>query len=322
MESNINKKENKARKIALWAIACMVLIWSVLGVMSFQPREGYDRPQTRNISFQGQTALKGKQVFQSYNCMDCHTIVGNGAYFAPDLTNIYKDAGPAWLLAYLGSPGTYPTQAIVNIQLNQLIKDGAIDVKNLDEYYVKYPKAKERVEERGGIEALMPNLQFKKEEMDALVAFFKYTQKLNTAGWPPEILAKKAVIERVKEQMEEKSGIVRKSKAVASNGASSNSEETEKMDGYSLSENLGCIACHSIDGSKKIGPSWKGIFDHNVQLANGKSVKIDEDYLRRAILQPNEEVVHGFPAQVMPSYEGAISEEQVKTIIDYIKTLK
>lgn len=98
-----NKKENKARNIALMVIGVMIVIWTILGILSFTEREGYERPMTRDITFSGQTALKGKQTFQAYNCMDCHTIVGNGAYFAPDLTHTYNDNGAAWLLAYLGS---------------------------------------------------------------------------------------------------------------------------------------------------------------------------------------------------------------------------
>src|SRR5690606_28561959 len=123
----VNPKEQKARKIAIWIIGLMILVWTILGIFSFVDSGDRIRPQTTVVTFADQDALRGKQVWQTYNCMDCHTIVGNGAYFAPDLTNIYKDAGPAYLLAYLGSPATYPTEAIVNIQLLQLIKDGHSD---------------------------------------------------------------------------------------------------------------------------------------------------------------------------------------------------
>ncbi|VVB93404.1 Cytochrome C oxidase, cbb3-type, subunit III [uncultured archaeon] len=47
------------------------------------------------VSFNGKNydAVEGKKAFEQYQCMDCHTIVGNGAYFAPDLTRIYKRTG-------------------------------------------------------------------------------------------------------------------------------------------------------------------------------------------------------------------------------------
>lgn len=325
MENRIiaeNKKENKARKTALIVIGIMTVIWTVLGVLSFTDREGYDRPMTRDVLFADQNALKGKQVFQAYNCMDCHTIVGNGAYFAPDLTNSYKDNGPAWLLAYLGSPGTYPTEAIVNIQLKHLINDGEIDMDSLEEYYAQYPAAETRVKERGGIAALMPNLQFSKDEINALIAFFKYTALINTAGWPPEVKAKSSVIEAKKRELEEKSGIYRYASPTASAADGAASEEGRTTSGESIAHDLGCIACHSTDGSTRIGPSWKNLFDSEVKLADGRTVVADEAYLRLAILEPNEHLVEGYNPGLMPSYQGVISDEDIDRIIDFIKTIK
>lgn len=317
----VTKKEQKARNIAIAVIGLMVVIWTILGVLSFTDREGYERPMTRDITFAGQTALKGKQVFQAYNCMDCHTIVGNGAYFAPDLTNSYEDNGPAWLLAYLGSPGTYPTETVVNIQLQQLISDGEISVKDLEEYYSLYEPARTRVKERGGVEALMPNLQFTKDEINALIAFFKYTAKLNTAGWPPEIRAKESIIEDMKIKLETKSGL--RSAKQAYHGGDAEAGASEKLNGEAIANDMGCIACHSLDGSTKVGPSWKGLFDSTVKLDDGGTVVADADYIRRAILDPNAEIAEGYPnPTTMPAYQGLISDEELNSIVEFIKTLK
>ncbi|MGV8944928.1 MAG: c-type cytochrome [Lutibacter sp.] len=302
----------------------MVLVWTILGILSFVDSEGRIRPQTTEVTFAGQNALRGKQVWQAYNCMDCHTIVGNGAYFAPDLTNIYQDAGPAYLLAYLGSPASYPTEAIVNIQLNQLIKDGESKATDLADYYSRYLKAESRVKERGGRAALMPTLPFTKDEMNALIAFFKYTSNLNTAGWPPEVRARASVIEEAKRKLERKSGIFLDGSA----GNSSNSGNTDSgkvlspvENGTKVAKDLGCIACHSTDGKVVIGPSWKGLYGTTILLVGGKNVVVDDDYLRRSILQPNEEIVDGFQKGLMPSYEGVISNEDLSDLIEYIKSL-
>ena len=319
-----NPREQKARKIAIWIIGVMVLVWTILGILSFVDSENRIRPQTTEVTFAGQNALYGKQVWQTYNCMDCHTIVGNGAYFAPDLTNIYDDAGPAYLIAYLGSPATYPTEAIVNIQLNQLIKDGNSEVTDLVDYYSKYLKAESRVKERGGRDALMPNLPFTKDEINALIAFFKYTTKLNTAGWPPEVKARASVIEEAKRKLERKSGVFLE----GTGGSSSNSGSTDSgkvlspvENGSKVANDLGCIACHSTDGKVVIGPSWKGLYGTTVLLVGGKNVVVDDDYLRRSVLLPNEEIVDGFQKGLMPSYEGAISNEDLSDLIEYIKSL-
>ncbi|HUH47685.1 MAG TPA: c-type cytochrome [Arenibacter sp.] len=317
-----NKKEQKARNIALMIIGVMAIIWTVLGVLSFTDREDYERPMTTEISFADQTALKGKQVFQAYNCMDCHTIVGNGAYFAPDLTTTFNDNGAAWLIAYLGSPAMYPTEPIVNIQLQELIKSGDIDVKDLAAYYAKYPAAEARVKERGGIEALMPNLQFTKDEINALIAYFKYTGKINTAGWPPEVRAKETIIEAKKRELEEKSGIYRYGAPGATHINGDSDEISTLPNGESVARNMGCIACHSTDGSKQIGPSWKNIYGIDATLSDGSSVVRDTDYLIRSILEPDAQIVEGYTPRIMPSYEGMITEEDMNSIIDLIKSLK
>lgn len=93
--------------------------------------------------------------------------------------------------------------------------------------------------------------------------------------------------------------------------------------GKRLLSTRGCIACHSSDGSEMIGPSFKGLFGKTqIVIENGqeKQVKVDEEYMRRSILQPNLEVVKGYNA-LMPSQEGQISEEELVAIIQYLKEL-
>lgn len=319
----VNLREQASRNTALWIIGVMVILWTALGIFSFVDSETRVRPHTKAVVFGGQNGLYGKQVFQSYNCMDCHTIVGNGAYFAPDLTKIYEQVGPAWLMAYLGSPGTYPAEAIVNIQLNELVKSGDIDIKDMEAYYAKYPKAQERIKERGGVDALMPNLQFTKEEINGLIAFLDYTSRINTAGWPPEVRAKDAVIENTKREMEAKSGLRTQMATVAAPG-SADSEDSggSSVNGEQVANDMGCMACHSTDGSVRIGPSWKALYDHDVTLVGGQKVKADEEYLKRSILQPNDDIVDGYQPGLMPSYEGTISDGDLNAIIEYIKSIK
>jgi cytochrome c oxidase subunit 2 len=84
----------------------------------------------------------------------------------------------------------------------------------------------------------------------------------------------------------------------------------------------GCVACHSIDGTNKVGPTWKGIFQAQRQFDDGTSANADENYLRESILNPNLHVVKGYAKGVMPSYQGQLSETEVSAIIEYIKELK
>ncbi len=94
----------------------------------------------------------------------------------------------------------------------------------------------------------------------------------------------------------------------------------EKL-GASLYVNLGCSTCHSIDGNKGQGPSWKGIYSHVHKMGDGKSMVVDENYIRTSILQPQAMIVEGYQG-IMPSYQGQIRERQLVALIAYIKSLK
>lgn len=82
-----------------------------------------------------------------------------------------------------------------------------------------------------------------------------------------------------------------------------------------------CLACHSTDGSALVGPTWKGLYGHDVALEDGTTVVADEAYLRESILDPMKKVVKGFPPS-MPPFGGMLTDDQISDIIEYIKTLK
>ncbi len=90
--------------------------------------------------------------------------------------------------------------------------------------------------------------------------------------------------------------------------------------GKLISQRL-CQSCHSFDGSPGIGPTWKGLFGHTVEFADGRKEVADENYIRESILQPQAKIVKGFQP-VMPSFQGQLTEEQISDIIEFIKTLK
>lgn len=84
----------------------------------------------------------------------------------------------------------------------------------------------------------------------------------------------------------------------------------------------GCVACHSVDGVAKVGPTWKGIFGQEHEMDDGSKVKVDENYLRESILVANAKTVKGYGKGVMPSYQGQLTEDQVNAMIEFIKSLK
>jgi len=95
--------------------------------------------------------------------------------------------------------------------------------------------------------------------------------------------------------------------------------------GKRIMQNIGCFACHSIDGTKLVGPSFKGIWGEEqivVTGGNKRTVKVDEEYVKRSIYEPNADVVEGYMKGLMVSYQGQLSEEDIANIIEYLKTVK
>jgi len=95
-----------------------------------------------------------------------------------------------------------------------------------------------------------------------------------------------------------------------------------KMDGKKVLEEKGCLGCHTTDGSKKIGPTFKGLYDSQVTVStNGKerNVKADEDYLRKSIMEPKADIVKGYP-DIMPAVP--VKPAELDVIVEYMETLK
>lgn len=93
--------------------------------------------------------------------------------------------------------------------------------------------------------------------------------------------------------------------------------------GPMLARIKGCVACHSSDGSRLIGPSFKGVFGHEVTvIRDGEEMTItaDEEYIRRSILQPDYEKVKGYENLVMTQIE--LTDEELDELVAYIKGLQ
>lgn len=82
-----------------------------------------------------------------------------------------------------------------------------------------------------------------------------------------------------------------------------------------------CSACHSIDGTSMIGPSFKNIYGREQYVAGETQPLIaDAQYIRESILYPNAKIVRGYQAQ-MPSYKGKLRDLEILAIIEWMKSL-
>lgn len=96
-------------------------------------------------------------------------------------------------------------------------------------------------------------------------------------------------------------------------------------EGASIVKNSGCIACHSTDGTKIVGPTFKNLFGEQQTVTRaGKEVTVtaDDEYIRKSIYEPDADVVQGYQKGLMQSYKGTLTDDDVAKIIEYLKTLK
>jgi cytochrome c oxidase subunit 2 len=97
---------------------------------------------------------------------------------------------------------------------------------------------------------------------------------------------------------------------------------TMAQKGEKLYNGKGCVACHSTDGSIKVGPSWKGAWGSTREMTDGRKMLYDENYFKNCVLNPSSKTVKGYPAGVMPSFQGQLKEEDILALIEFVKSLK
>ena len=114
-------------------------------------------PTLTNAAAIDATVIAGKDVWHRNNCINCHTLLGEGAYYAPDLTQITTQRGAAYLSEFLKDPSRF------------------------------YSEERDR--------RLMPTLPLSDQEITAVIAFLGWVSKINTQGWPPRpILVKGSAV--------------------------------------------------------------------------------------------------------------------------------
>jgi cytochrome c oxidase subunit 2 len=102
-------------------------------------------------------------------------------------------------------------------------------------------------------------------------------------------------------------------------GGDKNASPAER--GKSLYTQKSCVGCHSLDGTRVQGPSFKGLFGREEELEGGAKVKVDENYIRESILNPQAKVVKGYPPS-MPTFQGLLKDKDIDAIVAFLKTVQ
>jgi cytochrome c oxidase subunit 2 len=92
--------------------------------------------------------------------------------------------------------------------------------------------------------------------------------------------------------------------------------------GQELVEDRQCSSCHTSDGSEGLGPTFKGLYGSRRTLADGTQITADEKYLIDSLLHPDQQIVKGFEPGSMPPPDVPLTDQEIKEIIAYIKSLK
>ncbi|MDM5181510.1 cytochrome c [Massilia sp. DJPM01] len=238
---------------------------------------------------------RGKDVWHENNCINCHTIFGEGAYYAPDLTKITKLRGNAYLTAYMKDPSKF------------------------------YDETRHR--------RLMPKQDISDPDIAALIAFLDWVSNVDNQGWPPRpILVTGATFPGTDVAAAASPGAPAAAPAAA---RPTTSDDNPAALGERLFRTTvpACTACHSTaPGVNLAGPSLAGLVGRTTALLagggyKGKATDVD-GYIREAVTAPSAHTVPGdmYSANgqsFMPdTYGKTLTPEQIAQLVAYLSSLK
>lgn len=243
---------------------------------------------------------RGKELYTQKGCAPCHSIDGS------------KLVGPTWKDMY-GSK----VKVTTNGKEREVVVDDAYIIKS--EYE---PQADVVV----GYQPVMPPQKgiLSEQDVKALIAFMKTLSSKGGGAVPSAAPAAKAPAKATQTapQAQVKQAVPQTQatqKAQPQAGKKPNAQA-----GQQLFTSKGCISCHSIDGSKRVGPIMKGLYGSKIKVTTGgkqREVTADDAYLKKSMLEPNADVVVGYQP-IMPPQKGVLNDNEIASIVEYVKTLK
>ena len=288
----MNKRQT--RLFAIGATAVSALVFAGLTIDSH--RQFPKLTQAQNITAE---VKRGKDVWHANNCVNCHTLFGEGAYYAPDLTKITQHRGAVYLQAYMRDPSQF------------------------------YDEKKHR--------RLMPKQNLSDTDITDLIAFLDWVSKVDNAGWPPRpILVTGATLPGSDRPPQDASTAAAPGLGSAPPGARPVEAGSNPI---ALGENVfrsaqpACSSCHSVvAGVAMVGPSLAGVAEHaaaTLQSPDYKGKAKDvAGYLRESVLEPSAHIVAGgtYGANgvsfMPPTYGESLQPAQIDQLVDYLVTVK
>ena len=284
---------NRQARIFAWGatIAAAVVF---LGLTLDSHRQFPELTNAENITPE---VTHGKDVWHKYNCINCHTLFGEGAYYAPDLTKITQHRGEAYLQAYMRDPAAF------------------------------YDEQRHR--------RLMPQQNLSEEEITNLIQFLDWVANVDNQGWPPRPILVTGGFTAVAggSGAGGTAPVQSGSTSVGVRPVSPDSDIRALGENVFRTAVPGCVACHSLaPGADGAGPSLAGVATRAELLVgaadySGQAADV-EGYLRESIVEPSAHLNVGgmYSANGMSfmpnTYGDSLSEEEIDQLVAFLATLK
>jgi nitric oxide reductase subunit C len=239
---------------------------------------------------------RGKDVWHNNNCINCHTVFGEGAYYAPDLTKITKLRGNAYLTAYLRDPSRF------------------------------YDETRHR--------RLMPKQDLSERDISDLIAFLDWISNVDNQNWPPRpLLVTGSTFPGTDLSTAQRIEPAQAGAPPAARPVAGGDNPIALGERVFRSATPACTACHSIaPGVNMAGPSLAGLVGRTTQLlASGtyKGKATDAaGYIRESVREPSAHLVAGAMysaagVSFMPATYGKdLTPEQLDQLVAYLTSLK
>lgn len=284
------------RQARLFAIGSTVVATLAFLGLTLDSHRQFDR--LTNADKITPQVTRGKDVWHENNCINCHTIFGEGAYYAPDLTKITKLRGNAYLTAYMKDPSKF------------------------------YDETRHR--------RLMPKQDISDSDIAALIAFLDWVSNVDNQNWPPRpLLVTGATFPGTDVSVGAPAGAAQPEGAAPAGARPVTSADNPIALGENVfrSASPACTACHSTaPGVNLAGPTLAGLVGRTTVLLagadyRGKASDVD-GYIHESIVAPSAHAVPGAMYSAngqsfMPdTYAKSLTPEQLTNLVAYLSSLK
>ncbi len=289
----MNKKQTRLFAVASTGIATLVLL-----VLTVDTHRQF--PKLTNSHNITDSVVRGQNVWHANNCINCHTLLGEGAYYAPDLTKITQHRGTPYLTAFLKDPSQF------------------------------YDEQKHR--------RLMPEQDLTDQDIADLIAFMDWVSKVDNQGWPPRpILVTGGSIPgtdlSVAQQADRSTPSGTGQLPPGATPVASGNDPVALGEALFRSVTPACAACHSTaPGVNLAGPTLAGLATRAQETMaspdyKGKAKTVDE-FIHESIVQPSAYLHPGAMysangTSFMPTtYEKDLTPTQIEQLVAYLASFK